>query len=396
MPNQSLRKPSMSEIINVVNPRTGQIDYKIKAWTHDQIAKRAQTMRAAQREWSAKPISGRAGQIAHLADKIAENFDDIATALEIDTGRRAIARHEVEGVIGALNGWAASAPAMMPKSDWQNGRLQPHYKHTYQYVPYALVGVISPWNFPLTLSFIDAVPALLAGACVMIKPSEITPRFADALTPTIEMAGLGDILQFIQGDGKTGAALTDLVDMICFTGSVETGKKVALSAAKRLIPANLELGGKDPLIITDTADLDVAANLALRASVLSTGQACQSIERVYVPRASYEVFLEKLTSLAKQITPNTPNINHGHLGPFIFRQQAAKVMTQITDALDKGARLLCGGKLIEDGGLWLMPSVLADVNHSMDIMVEETFGPVIPVQAYDNIDEAIRLANDSE
>ena len=258
------------------------------------------------------------------------------------------------------------------------------------YVPYSLVGVISPWNFPMTLSFLDAIPALLAGACVIIKPSEITPRFADSLKTAITEAGMDKIVTFIQGGGTAGAALIDHVDCICFTGSVATGKKVAIRAAENLIPANLELGGKDPLIITDDADLDTATTLALRSSILATGQACQSIERVYVPRTIYNDFVAMLATKAKAVKLNYPDISRGHIGPFIFDKQSEIVAGQIKDAVTKGARVVSGGKVLRHGGgYWLEPTVLAEVTHAMDIMREETFGPVIPVMAYDTIEDAI-------
>ncbi|MEM7730194.1 MAG: aldehyde dehydrogenase family protein, partial [Pseudomonadota bacterium] len=280
--------------------------------------------------------------------------------------------------------------------DWVPGRAKPNFKHLTDYVPYALVGVISPWNFPITLSFIDAVQALMAGSCVLIKPSEVTPRFADALAPVIADADLSDIIAFTQGDGATGAAIMPNVDCVCFTGSVATGRKVAVAAAENLIPANLELGGKDPMIVTASADMDKATTLALRASVLATGQACQSIERIYAPRNDYDSFVAQLTDKAKDISLNFPDISLGDIGPFIFSKQADIVAGQIEDAKAKGATVLTGGVVERHGGgFWMAPTVIRDVTHAMDIMREETFGPVIPVMAYDTVGEAIALTNDT-
>ncbi|MEM9601167.1 MAG: aldehyde dehydrogenase family protein, partial [Pseudomonadota bacterium] len=226
---------------------------------------------------------------------------------------------------------------------------------------------------------------------------EVTPRFADALLPVIAEAGLSDIIAFVQGDGATGAALMPNVDCVCFTGSVATGRKVALAAAENLIPANLELGGKDPLIITPNADMEAATSLALRASVLATGQACQSIERVYVQRNDYDNFVSQITEKAKNISFNFPDISFGDIGPFIFHRQAAIVSDQIEEAKAKGARILTGGVVERHGGgYWMAPTVIRDVTHDMAIMCEETFGPVIPVMAYDAIKEAIALANDTD
>lgn len=387
----------MSLKLDVLNPRTGQVDYHITAEDAAMIKDKAARLRSAQIAWQEQGLAARGESLIAFAKMMEKHKDHIIKALETDTGRRRIAQDEFSGIINLLNVWPSLAAALMPSGDWVQGRSKPHFKHSNDYVPYALVGVISPWNFPLTLSFIDAIPALLAGGCVMIKPSEVTPRFADALTPVIKAAGLEDILCFVQGGGASGAALIDYVDTICFTGSVATGRKVAQKAAENLIPANLELGGKDPLIITQSADIHAAAALALRASTLATGQACQSIERIYVAQEIYAPFIETLTAQAKNVKLNYPDIDKGHIGPFIFPAQAQIVERQIQDALDKGAKCLTGGKVLRHGGgYWLEPTILTHVNHDMVIMREETFGPVMPVMAYETIQEAISLANDTQ
>ena len=387
----------MSVVRNVRNPRTGDFDYSIVEVSEKDISTVAAKARRAQTNWQAQGLDARCEAILKFADTLEAYSASVIEAHEIDTGRRKISQIEVFGVIASLRGWAGLAPLLMPKTNWVEGSAQPNYKHTNEYVPYALVGAISPWNFPITLSFIDVVPALLAGSCVIIKPSEVTPRFADALAPVIKEAGFTDILTFVQGGPKTGAALTDQVDYICFTGSVPTGRKVAMKAAENLIPASLELGGKDPLIITEDADLDKATSLTLRASILATGQACQSIERTYVPQSLYNDFTALLLEKAKAVKLTYPDISEGHIGPFIFERQADVVAAHIADAKSKGAKVLSGGKILtHGGGRWLEPTVIADVTHEMNIMREETFGPVIPVMAYKTIEDAIELANDTQ
>lgn len=386
----------MSRKLDVENPRTGAVDYTLEALESAEVAKIAKRLRAHQTEWLSRGLEGRGAALTALSEAIEKHSKAIIMALESDTGRRKISKQEVMGVIGSLKAWAALAPTLMPKPVWQQGRMKPNFKHQNDYVPYALIGVISPWNFPMTLSFIDSVPALMAGACVMIKPSEVTPRFADSVSKAIKEAGLENIVCFVQGDGMTGAALVECVDSICFTGSVATGRKVAIKAAKALIPANLELGGKDPMIITASADMDKATTLALRASVLATGQACQSIERIYVPKTHYEDFVVQLAEKAKSVSLNYPDIDNGHIGPFIFRRQADIVSTQIAEAKAKGAQVLSGGEILDyGGGKWLMPTVITQVTHDMDIMREETFGPVMPVMGYDSLKQAIELSNDT-
>ena len=390
----------MSAALSVTNPRTGEADFRITPVGADGMQAMAARARAAQPDWLALGAEGRAQALLRFADALEAAAPSVIEALERDTGRRRIAGQEVMGVVGALRGWSQLGPMLLAgldDADWTKGRAKPHFQHRNDHVPYALVGVISPWNFPMTLSFIDTVPALMAGACVIVKPSEVTPRFAESLRPVIETAELSDIVQFAQGAGETGAALVGVADCICFTGSVETGRKVAVGCAQRLIPANLELGGKDPLIIAPGADLDAATTLALRASVLATGQACQSIERVYVPDDLLPEFVELLTEKAEAVTLNSQDIARGHIGPFIDPRQSAVVAAQIEDAVARGATLHCGGVVRRDGGgHWMEPTVLSGVTHDMAVMREETFGPVIPVMSYSTVDEAVELANDTE
>ncbi len=332
--------------------------------------------------------------MARFAAELAARREALHTALQVDTGRRRIAGQEIDSVIGSMAGWTALAPTLMPRG-WTEGRAMPHVRHAPNWRPYGLVGVVSPWNFPLLLGMIDAIPALVAGCAVIVKPSEVTPRFIQPLVEAIAATdGLEAILQILPGDGETGQALIDQVDCICFTGSVATGRKVALQAAGRLVPAFLELGGKDPLIVLADADLGAATDAALRGSVLSTGQACQSIERIYVQRSIHDAFVLMLSEKAAAVQLNWPDINLGQIGPIIFARQADILAAQIEDARTKGARVLTGGEIEHHGGgLWLRPTVLADVTHDMAVMRDETFGPILPVMPFDTIDEAVALAN---
>jgi acyl-CoA reductase-like NAD-dependent aldehyde dehydrogenase len=226
----------------------------------------------------------------------------------------------------------------------------------------------------------------------------VTPRwllpFAAALR---EVPDLNAVLALTPGDGATGQDVLGEVDLVCFTGSLATGRKIAAGAAARMIPAYLELGGKDPLIITRTANLDHAVAAALRGSVLATGQACQSIERIYVAREVYAAFVDRLVAAAQAARLNWPDIAHGDIGPLIFARQADVIADHLADAFAKGARALTGGQIERHGGgLWVRPTVLVDVTHTMRVMSEETFGPILPVMAFDSEDEAVRLANDTE
>lgn len=384
--------------IPVCNPRTGQIDYTITAVPADEIAAIATRLRAAQPDWLRLGAQGRAAALLEWAEAIEARSTDLAARLAVDTGRIAIARLEVQSVIGIIRRWAERGPAIIARLDRDDEpSATPGVTISSRHVPYPLLGVIAPWNFPLLLALIDAVPALVAGCAALIKPSEVTPRFMAVLRETIAaVPALARVVAVVEGDADTGRAIVGSVDYVCFTGSVATGRNVAEAAAAAFIPANLELGGKDPMIILPSAAAAQAAAIALRASVSASGQACQSIERVYVHRSQSEAFLAALVDQARAVELNYPDITRGHLGPFIFPPQADKVQAQIDAAVAQGARVLHGGKVeVLGGGKYLRPTILTDVTPDMAIIAEETFGPVIPVTIYDDVAEAIRLANDS-
>lgn len=383
-------------MITLRDPRTGASDGTIVPPSAAEVLAIAQRLRGAQTAWAALPIAQRADELSRWRDSIAVHFEPLAQALERDTGRRAIARQEVHGVLSSIGAWSQTAPRLI-HSEWVQGRGMPALKHRPQFVPYPLVGVISPWNFPLTLSLIDSIPALLAGCAVLLKPSEVTPRFLRPLRETLmAVPALANVFAAIEGAGQTGQDLISNVDAVCFTGSVATGRKVASHCAQRLIPAFLELGGKDPLIVLKSAKLDHAISAALRGSVLATGQACQSIERIYVDMAIYEPFVQGLTAAARACRLNWPDIASGEIGPIIFEKQAEILQKQLREAVEHGAQVLTGGKIeSHGGGLWLQPTVVINVSHAMAIMREETFGPVMPIMPFATIDEPIGLANDS-
>jgi len=377
----------------VRNPRTGVADHAIEPLDEAAVGEVARRLRAGQRDWAARSPEARAAALLRWAEAI-EAEASLAEALTADTGRAGISRLEARGAAGTLRRWAASAPDLITGAARTGSTSVPGISYATRLVPYPLVGVISPWNFPLTLSLIDTVPALAAGCAALVKPSEVTPRFIRPLMRTVEAAGLADVVQFVEGDGSTGAALVRHVDFVCFTGSVATGRKVAAAAAEAFVPASLELGGKDPMVVLASADPEHAAQVALRSSVVNAGQACQSIERVYVAREIYRPFLDALVAGARAARLNHPDIARGEIGPFIFERQAAIVEGQLRDAVDKGARVLAGGTVERlGGGLYLRPTVLVDVTPDMAVMQEETFGPVLPVTPFDTVEEAVALAN---
>ncbi|RMF12712.1 MAG: aldehyde dehydrogenase family protein [Alphaproteobacteria bacterium] len=384
-------------ILNVRNPRTGEHDYRIHCATPDDIRTVVQPMREAQKAWLDQGFEHRAAILAAFRDRLSHHRESLIGALAKDTGRLRISEIEVDGVIRSIDRWIGTARSLAAE-ETGTSRSMPGIHYRIVHDPYPLVGTISPWNFPLTLSMIDTIPALLAGSAVCLKPSEITPRFAEPLRTAIEETEeLSTVLSIINGDGETGAALVAQVDTICFTGSVRTGLKVAQSAAAQLIPAFLELGGNDPALVLDDADVERAATAILRASVVNTGQACQSIERIYVARPILDDFLARIVAKAEAVELNYPDIESGHIGPIISLDQARIIESQLSDARAKGATFHCGGEIeMHGGGAWCRPTVMTGVNDEMRIMTDETFGPVMPIVPFDTDEEAVSLANNTD
>ena len=387
----------MTETLQIRNPRTGECDYEICVATADIIRPMATELRANQHGWRDLGVDGRIEVLQRWKAELARHRDAITTALSVDTGRKALAATEVGGVMSGIDRWCELAPALMRTGEHPS-RAMPDVGLRRQLEPYPLLGVISPWNFPLLLSFIDAVPALLAGCAAIIKPSEVTPRFAEPVAESISaVPELHGVLRFIAGDGRSGAALIDFIDVVAFTGSVATGRKVAAAAAEQFIPAFLELGGKDPVVLLEGSDLERAATAIIRASIAATGQACQSVERIYVHESQHDEFVERLSAKAAAAKLSYPDPDSGIIGPLIFDRQAEIIDAQIRDAVEKGAVVHSGGRVLDHGGgKWIEPTVLSNVDHSMDVMTEETFGPVMPVMAFSTEDEAIALANDTQ
>jgi acyl-CoA reductase-like NAD-dependent aldehyde dehydrogenase len=384
------------ETLQVRNPRDGQFDYAFEPATPEAISGRASELRAAQRQWAEAPVAARIAVLQRWKDALLARRREIVDALTTDTGRHLLAQAEFGGTVAAIDRWCAQAPRLVQEEEGRS-QAQPSITFRSQLVPYPLVGVISPWNFPLTLSLIDAIPALLAGCAVLVKPSEVAPRFVVPVRGSLaDVPELAAVCDFVLGDGRTGAALVGQVDVVCFTGSVKTGRAVGRAAAEHFIPAFLELGGKDPVIVTGSADLELATDVVLRASVLATGQACQSLERVYVQDSIYERFVTRLVEKASAVPINYPDLHAGVVGPLIFDRQADVIAEQIDDAVRHGAKVLCGGvvEIHGGGGRWIRPTVVVDVDHTMKLMTDETFGPVMPVMSFHTVDEAVALANE--
>jgi acyl-CoA reductase-like NAD-dependent aldehyde dehydrogenase len=377
------------------NPYTGEHDFSFEDPEPGAIAAAADRLRSNQPAWAALTLEARLAAIQAFGRSVAQHRQAILAALITDTGRTQVAGMELDAVLAFVERVTHEAPQALACGTPIAAGI-PIIEGTANRIPYGLVGNISPWNFPVILSFLDTLPALAAGNAVLIKPSEVTPRWVEPMRQAIAACpNISKVLEITVGTGQAGAALIDEVDAVAFTGSVATGRKVAEAAAGRFIPAFLELGGKDPAVVLASADIDLAVRTATFCSVQSAGQACQSLERVYVARELYDEFVERAVAFANSLEINYPDIDKGVVGPFIFDEQGPKVLQQLADARGAGAQIHCGGELLNNGGYWIRPTVVTGVNHDMDLMQEETFGPVMPIMPFDSEAEALRLANDS-
>jgi acyl-CoA reductase-like NAD-dependent aldehyde dehydrogenase len=389
--------------IPVENPATGEIVTTVPDLDAAAVAELARRARIAQPTWEAYGFEGRGRVLRRMQKWVMDNAERIIETIVSETGKTYEDAQLAEISYGgaAFGFWAKHAPEYLADERVKTSAVFVKGKKLIlRHKPLGLIGVIGPWNYPLTNSFGDCIPALAAGNAVIMKPSEITPMTSLLLAEGLRESGIPeDVFQVATGRGETGAALIEAVDMIMFTGSTRTGRKVAEAAARRLIPCSLELGGKDPMIVLADADLERAANVATYYSMQNSGQTCISIERAYVEAPVYDEFVAKVTDKVRALRQGRPGGGPGtvEVGSMTFPPQVEIVEDHVNDALAKGARALTGGHRGEQhGGHYFEPTVLVDVDHSMKIMQEETFGPTLPIMKVRDAEEAVRLANDSE
>jgi acyl-CoA reductase-like NAD-dependent aldehyde dehydrogenase len=385
--------------LEVQNPATGALIATVSVDPPQRVAEVVARLRANQPEWEAIGIEGRRHWLGKLRDWLLDNSDRILDTMQAETGKvRADASNEPAYLADLINFYGAKAAQFIGEE-----RVRPHTpllaakKLRVQYRPHQVVGIISPWNFPLILALGDAIPALQAGAAVVVKPSEFTPLgLAEVVDAWKEEIGAPDVLDCVQGVGETGGALVDAVDFVQFTGSDRTGRKVMARAAETLTPVSLELGGKDPMIVLSDADLDRAANAAAFGGMMNSGQICMSVERIYVEEPVYDEFLARLTAEVRKLRQGADGPGYGkEIGAMTSPNQIGVVEDHVNDALASGATALTGGKRVEGPGDYFEPTVLVGVDHSMKVMRDETFGPVVGVMKVRDAEEALRLANDS-
>ena len=369
--------------------------------TPEQVRALAARARDAQPAWEALGFEGR-GRVLRRAQKwVLDNSDRLIETIVSETGKthEDAQLAEIAYAASAFGFWAKHAPEYLADEKVRSANpFVAGRKLVVRYAPLGLVGIIGPWNYPLTNSFGDCIPALAAGNAVILKPSEVTPLTSLLMAEGMRECGLPEgVYQVATGYGETGQALIDEVDMVMFTGSTATGKRVMERAARTLTPVSLELGGKDPMIVLADADLERAANAAAYYSMQNSGQTCISVERVYVEAPAYDEFVSRVTGKVRALRQGPPGgPGSVEVGAITFPGQMDVVSRHVDAARAAGATVLAGGRASEGDGRFYEPTVLVDVDHSMACMTEETFGPTLPIMRVADAEEAVRLANDSE
>ncbi|HLF99318.1 MAG TPA: aldehyde dehydrogenase family protein [Acidimicrobiia bacterium] len=380
-------------VIESWNPATGELVGTVPDMDDAQVRQAVQRARSASREWAALSVEARVEHLRAVGQRIVERMDDLVDVVCAETGKtknEAIFA-ELTVTLETVHHLVRQAPKILREQRVSAGAFMTK-RAVKWYEPYGVVGVISPWNYPFTLTMAPVLTALAAGNTVVLKPSEVTPLVGLAVGDLFrDTPPYADIVQVVTGRGGTGEALVrGGVDKVSFTGSVATGRKVMQTAADSLTPVLLELGGKDPMIVCDDADVERAAGAAVWGAFFNAGQTCISVERVYATEAVYDEFVAKVVEKAKTLEVGRD------LGSMTFPPQRDKVEAHLADAVAKGARVLVGGRRPPGAiGLQFEPTVVVDVTHDMDLMRDETFGPVLPIMKVRDEEEALRLANDT-
>ena len=377
---------------------TGQLLGWVPQCTHDDVVAAADRARAVQRTWAQRPLRERAEVMLRFHDLVLRRQDEVLDIIQLENGKaRTHAFEEVADVCLTARYYANTAEKYLtPKR--RQGVLLALTEVWEHHPPKGLVGIISPWNYPLTLGISDALPAIVAGNAVLAKPDNQTPFSALWAVRLLEEAGMPHgLVQVVTGSGsELGTPIIEQSDYLMFTGSTETGRKVAAQAGERLIACSMELGGKNALLVLDDADLGKAAAGAVRAAFSNAGQLCISIERIYVPTTLWDGFLDRFVAAAKEIRLSAALDYSADMGSLINQAQLETVTQHVDDAVQKGATVLAGGRPRPDiGPYFYEPTILTGVREGMTVFADETFGPVVSLYPVQTEQEAIEKANDS-
>jgi acyl-CoA reductase-like NAD-dependent aldehyde dehydrogenase len=389
--------PGQRRRLRLRSPATLAEIGEIEVHTAEDVRAALEHARKAQPHWAEAGFEERGRVLRRAVRVLLDRQDEFVATIARETGKPEFEALSAELLAGcdALEFWAKRARKVLAERTVPL-HLMKTKKLRLSYKPLGVVGIITPWNFPFVLALNPTAQALMAGNAVLLKPSEVTPFAGRLVEELFRAAGLPDgLVTCLSGDGETGAALVEAgVDKISFTGSVRTGRKVAEACGRQLIPCTLELGGKDPMVVCADADLERAAAGAVYGAFANAGQVCVSTERVYVVDAVADEFLRRVVEKTGRLRQGPEG--EADVGPMIWPQQLEIVERHVEDARRRGARVLTGGRRNPAyQGLFYEPTVLADVDHEMLVMREESFGPLLPVMRVRDEVEALRMANDS-
>lgn len=385
--------------LDIINPATGALIATLPADNAGSVRAKFAAARASQPGWAATPLKRRLAAIARFRDAIRAHRDELAETLTAEVGKPIVqSRNELEGLLPRIDFFLRETSRALRSEtvlDDRKEKLTEKITHP----PLGVVANISAWNYPYFVGSNVFIPALLAGNAVLYKPSEFAARTGLAIARLLHASGIPqDVFVPLIGTGEVGKALLrQPVDGVFFTGSVATGRSIAQAVAGRMIKMQLELGGKDPVYVCEDIDIATAAASVADGAFYNTGQSCCSVERIYVHESIFDRFVRAFVAVVKSFTIGDPRDERTYIGPLTRAPQIEVLEAQVADAKARGARILIGGKRLRRArGNYFAPTVLVDVNHTMKVMREESFGPIIGLMAVRDDDEAARLINDTE
>ena len=383
-------------MLEVINPANGEPIAELAIDTPETVAAKYAAARAAQPAWAAVPLEHRLEMLQLFLAAIVGSLDKLAAVLTAEVGKPIKqSRGELNGLLGRIDFFLEhTEPTLAERVVHDADGMRERIEH----VPLGVVANISAWNYPYFVGGNVFVPALLAGNAVLYKPSEYASLTGCEISKLLHASGVPqDVFAMLVGAGDVGAALlAQPVDGVFFTGSAATGKRILQSLRGNLVKVQLELGGKDPTYVCEDVDVAAAAASLADGAMYNTGQSCCSVERIYVQAASHDAFVEAFVKEVRGMRVGLPTLEDTYIGPLTREPQLQVLEQQVADAVAKGAQVLVGGKRIEQRGNWFAPTVLVGVNHTMAVMRDESFGPIIGIQKVVDDDEAVQLMNDTD
>lgn len=386
-------------MLSVMNPATGQTLRELEEDTPQSVQDKFARLKKGQKAWSMRPFSERAAAMEKFRELLLARIETLALTLTQEMGKPVSqARGEIKAVPQRIDFFLKHTQELLQEEVAASREETGGTEERITYDPLGVVANISAWNYPYFVGINVIVPALLTGTAVLYKPSEFSSLSGLHIAQLLKESGVPeDAFAYVCGGGAIGAEILKLeVDGVFFTGSHATGKKIALAMAGRMIPVQLELGGKDPVYVCEDVDVNKAASSLVEGAFYNAGQSCCAVERIYVQESIYEAFLSAFTSETKNLVSGSPEAENTFIGPLTRSQQIEIIERQTAQAVAAGARLLAGGRRVKGAGNFFEPTVLADCGNDLLVMREESFGPIIGIAKVKDDAEAVALMNDTE